>query len=830
MAIKKTIRDDIHFKKLIENSYSGITLLDKNLKIFYRSPSAERIGGWNDIERANVTIEQVTHPSHQAMVSQLLADVLLSPGIPKTCIIQSKHYAGHYIWLECTYTNMLHEDGINAIVCDFHDITRQKESEILLKQTIGELSAYKYALDESAIVAVTDQKGIIQHVNDNFCKISKYNSEELIGHDHRIINSSHHSKNYIQNLWVTIANGKIWKGTLKNKAKDGTYYWVETTIVPFVNNQGKPYQYIAIRSDITERILNEERIAANERFLKTITGNLPAMITYWDADEQCLFANKMLLDWYNKTADEVKGIHKKKLMDAGEYANCEPYVRAVLKGAPQKFYRSFYKGDNQTIYAHTQYVPDIRDCVVKGFFSLVCDYTDIRKAEMKIVEKNSQIENLLENIPDGFIALDANLCCTYANKQILRIFGWGEVEMVGKSIGDIFPDGVRTPTWDAINTAFTEKIYVCNEDYYAPLNLWHENRVYPADGGLSIFIRNITQRKDEEKHLRLLESVITNTTDAVLITKVSPLDEPGPAVVYVNEAFTRMTGYSAEEMINKTPRILQGPKTDKIELQRLRVALQKGEPCEVTTVNYKKNGDEFWINFSVSAVKDGAGQSTHFIAIERDITQAKNEEEQKRKLTEEITVSLKEKNTILESIGDAFFAVDNNWTVTYWNNMAEKVLEIDRVNVLNKNLWAVFSSSVGSESFNKYQKAMVGAQNEHFEDFYPALNRWFEVSAYPSENGLSVYFKDITHRKEAESQLMVLNQNLQDQNEKIREISWIQSHVIRSPLARILGLIPLISEKYNDGEVMITYLQQSANELDDVIKSITDKSAQANYE
>src|SRR5439155_68172 len=140
------------------------------------------------------------------------------------------------------------------------DITERKLVEENLKNSLKEISDYKYALDQSSIVAITNQKGIITYANKNFSKISKYSAEELVGQDHRIINSGYHPKEFIRNLWVTIANGKIWRGELKNKAKDGSFYWVDTTIVPFLNDEGKPYQYVAIRSDITEKKNSQEQL------------------------------------------------------------------------------------------------------------------------------------------------------------------------------------------------------------------------------------------------------------------------------------------------------------------------------------------------------------------------------------------------------------------------------------------------------------------------------------------------------------------------------------------------------------------------------------------
>ena len=284
--------------------------------------------------------------------------------------------------------------------------------------SMEQLVVQKFALDQHAIVATTNVEGAITYVNDKFCEISGYARLELLGQDHRIVNSGVHPRGFFKAMYAAVARGSVWRGEVCNRSKAGELYWVQTTIVPVIGTNGKPREYIAIRSDITERKLYEQELrlhrehlsqlvdegtrelTARERQLKVIVDNIPGLVSYWDKDLVNRFANPVYMDWFGILPDTMVGRHLRDVFGPSRYQVSLPRVKAALRGEAQHFETRYpYRGNVEDMrFGQVHYIPDYSDDAVVGFFVIAFDIDELRRAKEVATQANHSKSEFLANM------------------------------------------------------------------------------------------------------------------------------------------------------------------------------------------------------------------------------------------------------------------------------------------------------------------------------------------------------------------------------------------------------------------------------------------------
>jgi len=255
---EQRIRTQEHeLNTLLHNLPSGIARLDATLRLRYLNPALA-----NHLTRSSA--EALNHPIADALpgdIQQQAMPYLLKAlsGERSGFDLEYLTASGQQAWALASVIPEKDAEGrANGVLAIVTDTTERERTRRDLAKSLREVSDIKAALDAHAIVAITDARGVITQVNNKFCSISQYSRSELIGQTHQLINSGHHPRTFFQDLWRTISRGQVWNGEVCNRAKDGSLYWVYTTIVPFIGEDGVPVQYIAIRADITQRKLAEQ--------------------------------------------------------------------------------------------------------------------------------------------------------------------------------------------------------------------------------------------------------------------------------------------------------------------------------------------------------------------------------------------------------------------------------------------------------------------------------------------------------------------------------------------------------------------------------------------
>lgn len=391
-----------------------------------------------------------------------------------------------------------------------------------------------------------------------------------------------------------------------------------------------------VARDGKELVEQERKTRLSEERFKNLVQEASDLIRILDSDGNFIYVSPSSTSLLGITPEEFIGKNALEFLHsedaervAGNLLQIKNTKRLLLK--PYRVFNS----KKEWRWLETVLTNMINDPAVNGIVANSRDITESINSR-KLAEEIEQFNaTILESSPDCFKVLDAE-----GRIQFMNFNGLCQMEIDDFSVlkdknwwdlwGTDNENLVRGAVERALQGENAQFTAFCPTAKGTPK--WWDVMVSPVGKpGQQVkqiisVSRDITLQKQEVQRLKLLESVITNTTDAVLITEAEPLDGPGPRILFVNEAFTKMTGYTAEEVIGKTPRILQGPNSNKKDLAKLGKALRNWESCEITTINYKKSGEEFWVNFTVSPVANAEGWYTHWIAVERDVTEQKNKE------------------------------------------------------------------------------------------------------------------------------------------------------------------------------------------------------------
>lgn len=461
----------------------------------------------------------------------------------------------------------------------------------------------------------------------------------------------------------------------------------------------------------------------------------------------------------------------------------------------------------------------------------------VQQRTKELAHSNQTLQSLIIASPRAIFTTDLDNKIKIWNPAAEKMFGWQESEIINqynpiispencleyKEIKDSILKGITPPSLE-ISRRKKDGLAIDIVYSVAPL-LDKEGKI----NGMVAVAADITEQRRQAEQVRLLQSVVINTNDAIVITEAETIDEPGPRIIYVNNAFTDVTGYSLEEVVGKTPRILQGPKTSRQELDKVRASLKKWQPITVEVINYRKDGSEFWVEFSLVPVADKKGYYTHWISVQRDITE--------RKYTEQaLLMSEARFRSLIENALDIITIIEHDGTIIDVSPSVEKILGYSVTELISQNFFSYVHPDYFVETCFKITNTIEDSevampiefeyrhQDGSWRTIEAISQKFIDNNSDNIDSRIVVNCRDITERKRLDEIRLALEKEKELSALKIRFFS-MASHEFRTPLSTALAAAQLLETSqttWENTEKRLRNLHRIQNAVKNMVQLLDD--------
>lgn len=813
------------FKAMVENNEDIVTILDENKRLIYRSASATRIIGWTTEEFEKISLEEYFHPDYLEYMRESMKNALDNPGKIAPILTRVKHKAGHYIWLEGTINNLLHDKCVEGIITNVRDVTQRIQAK---EKLASNEKRFRTLIENNRdVITLMDASFKLIYRSPAAARITGWSDEDMLDVDAtRNIHPDdvEEARAIVRQL---MANpGKQFTILFRNLHKNGHYIWMEGILTNWLHDKNVN-AVVFNYHDVTERIAAQEKLSFSEKRFRALIENNYDVITLLDKNFKVFYRSpsaQRITGWSDEEMFESDGENKMSI-----HPDDRPKANVIMReclanpGKPvYATYRNLHKNGHY-IWLEGAVTNLLQDEYINAIVFNFRDITERVAIEDKLQSSEKRFRSMVENNKDIIMLMDEAFNVTYRSPSATEVSGWTdeEVQMM-TALERIHPDDVG----DVEN--MKQKL-LANPDksFKASYRIQHKNGHYIwLDGTATNFLadknvnailfnfRDITKQVEADKKIAASEkrfrSLIENISDAIV------LNDAETNILYQSPSVTRILGYTPEE--RKKKKILDYIHTDDkpafIHLYN-QLANTTGVPLGFQYRFLHKNGKYIWLEGVVTNLVNDLSVNA-YVANYRDITERKEAEETIRR-------SEKIYKTIASGIpGSMICLLDMEFRYLLVEGDFTEQLGYSKTSMLGNKVSEVLKPEIFELVKNDFEKAFNGevVTREHRGTEYDTLSRFIPLK---DENN-AVYAVmtvtlDITNLKDAQRGIIQLNHSLEEKitkrteelkrsNEELEAFSYSVSHDLRAPLRAVIGYTTILEEDY-------------CNKLDDEAKRLT---------